>query len=67
QDMIKKMAQGVYDGEFDSLPLDLGNEKTQCEWCDFGCVCQSKDRLREKQKNDFKKEEEKEHGDKLDK
>ncbi|MEG2081847.1 MAG: PD-(D/E)XK nuclease family protein, partial [Oscillospiraceae bacterium] len=67
QEKIRQMAQNVYKGEFDSLPLDLGNEKTQCEWCDFGCVCQSKGRLREKQKNDFKKQEGKENGDKLDK
>lgn len=66
QDKIKEMAKGVYSGEFDSSPLDLGNDKTHCEWCQFGSICQSRDKTKERLKNNFKEMEGKEDGTQMD-
>lgn len=66
KDKVKQMASEVYNGNFDSLPLDLGQDKTACQWCNFGCVCQSKDRTKEKERNNFKEMEAQTDGENMD-
>lgn len=62
KDKIKEMAQAVYAGEFDNLPMDLGGEKTSCEWCGYRAVCQEFDRVKPRQKADFRVKEESDNG-----
>ena len=54
---IKEMAQAVYDGQFDNLPMDLGGEKTSCEWCGYRPICQEFDRIKPRCKADFRVKE----------
>ena len=54
KDKIKEMAQAVYAGQFDNLPMDLGSERTSCEWCGYRPICQEFDRIRPRQKADFR-------------
>ena len=37
-DQLIYMAERVYRGEIDALPLDMGS-KTVCEYCDFSNIC----------------------------
>lgn len=60
QNKIKEMAEGVYSGDFDNLPLDLGSGKTSCDWCGYRCICQEFNRMKPKQKAQFTVKEEKE-------
>ncbi len=53
KDKIKNMAQQVYAGQFDNLPMDLGSEKTACEWCGYRALCLEHDRMKPRQKADF--------------
>ena len=60
KDEIKQMADGIYSGKFDSLPLENDGGFRPCRWCRFASVCQSKDRAREMEKNTFDKMEKEE-------
>jgi ATP-dependent helicase/nuclease subunit B len=57
KEKIKEMAQAVYDGQFDNLPMDLGGEKTSCEWCGYRPICQEFDRIKPRCKADFRVKE----------
>jgi len=54
KDKIKEMAQAVYAGQFDNLPMDLGGERTSCEWCGYRPICQEFDRIKPRQKAEFR-------------
>lgn len=54
---IKEMAQAVYSGQFDNLPMDLGGEKTACEWCGYRAICGHTNRTKPRQKADFRVKE----------
>lgn len=58
KDKIKEMAQAVRAGQFDNLPMDLGNERTNCEWCGYRAICGEFDRVKPRQKADFRVKEE---------
>ena len=62
KDKIKEMAEGVYAGQFDNLPMDLGNEKTACEWCGYRAICREFDRIKPRTKADFRVKEEQSDG-----
>ena len=59
---IKEMAQSVYSGRFDNVPMDLGNERTACEWCGYRAICGEADRIRPRAKADFRIKEEQADG-----
>jgi len=57
KDKIKEMAKAVYAGQFDNLPMDLGNEVTNCAWCGYRAICGEYDRIKPRQKADFRVKE----------
>ena len=57
-DKIKEMAENIYDGNFDNFPMDLGNEKTSCEWCGYRIICREYSRINQRKKADFRIKEE---------
>lgn len=62
KDKIKEMAQAVYAGQFDNLPMDLGGERTSCEWCGYRAICQEFERIKPRQKADFRVKEDEQNG-----
>ena len=54
KEKIKSMAEDVYAGRFDNLPMDLGNDKTSCEWCGYRAVCREFDKKRPREKANFR-------------
>ena len=54
---IGLMAKGVYDGDFDCMPLEKENTKP-CSWCNFKVICQNNEKSRSALKNDFKEKKE---------
>lgn len=61
QNKIKEMAEGVYNGDFDNLPIDLGSGKTSCDWCGYRCICQEFSRMKPREKAQFTVKEEKDN------
>ena len=62
QNKIKEMAQGVYSGKFDNLPLDMGNGVTSCDWCGYRAICREFGRTKQKEKANFTAGEEEKDG-----
>ncbi|MBE6878536.1 MAG: hypothetical protein E7488_05145 [Ruminococcaceae bacterium] len=62
QNKIKEMAENVYGGKFDNLPLDTGNGRTGCEYCGYRAICRDFDRVKPKEKAQFTVKEEKADG-----
>lgn len=60
KDSLKNMAEGIYSGSFDSLPLETGEGMTPCRFCQFATICANKDRKRQLVKNEFNKMEQEE-------
>jgi len=60
-DYVKKeiadMANGVYSGQFDALPLETGDGRKPCTWCRFASICRNSDRKRPMVRNEFAKME----------
>ena len=53
QQKVADMADGIYSGSFDSLPLERRSGRLPCEWCAFSSVCANKTRKKEMEKNNF--------------
>ncbi|MBQ8603479.1 MAG: PD-(D/E)XK nuclease family protein [Oscillospiraceae bacterium] len=60
KDEIKQMADGIYSGKFDSMPLENEGGFRPCRWCRFASVCQNKGKAREMADNQFDKMEKEE-------
>ena len=58
QNKIKEMAQKVYSGSFDNLPLDIGNGRTGCEYCGYRAICRDFGKVKPKEKAQFTVKEE---------
>ena len=54
---IGLMADGIYSGQYDPVPLDLGGENTACRYCPYGAMCHHSDRIRKREKASFGKED----------
>ena len=52
---VKAMAEDVYSGKFECLPLEDASGYKPCRWCLFSSVCQNNDNTRQMKKNDFEK------------
>ncbi len=53
KDEIKQMAENIYSGKFDSLPLEKEGGSRPCRWCRFASVCQNGTKSKEMVKNQF--------------
>ena len=62
QNKVKEMAQNVYGGKFDNLPLDMGNGVTSCDWCGYRAICREFGRTKQKEKAHFTAGEEQADG-----
>ena len=54
KDKIKDMAKDVYNGNFANQPMDLGNERTSCEYCGYRVICREAGATKPRQKADFR-------------
>ena len=57
KDSLKNMANEIYSGKFDSLPLESGEGMIPCRFCPYRTVCANTDRKRAMVKNEFNKME----------
>ena len=57
KDSIANMANEIYTGQFDSLPLETGEGSLPCRFCQFRAICQNTDKKRPMVKNEFAKME----------
>ena len=57
KDNLKNMADGIYSGKFDSMPLEVAEGMTPCRYCQFSSICANKDKKRSMVKNEFNKME----------
>ena len=60
KDNLKNMATEIYDGKFDSLPLETGEGMIPCKFCRYSSVCANTTRKRHMVKNEFNKMEQEE-------
>ena len=60
KDSLKNMADEIYKGNFDSLPLESSEGSVPCRFCRFKAVCGNTDRKRPMVKNEFNKMEQEE-------
>ena len=60
KDSIANMANEIYTGQFDSLPLETGDGSLPCRFCQFSAICQNTDKKRPMVKNEFAKMEQEE-------
>ena len=61
KDRLKNMADEIYKGNFDNLPLESGDGNVPCRYCQFKAVCGNTDRRRPMVKNEFNKMEQEEN------
>ena len=54
---LAHMANGIYSGKFDSMPLETGENMLPCRYCRFKAVCQNSDKKKAMVKNEFAKME----------
>ena len=54
KDKINDMAKDVYNGNFANQPMDLGNERTSCEYCGYRVICREAGATKPRQKADFR-------------
>ena len=54
------MANEIYAGKFDSLPLESGEGMVPCRFCPYSTVCANTDKKRPMVKNEFNKMEQEE-------
>ena len=54
KDKIKDMAKDVYGGNFANRPMDLGGERTSCEYCGYRVICREAGAAKPRQKADFR-------------
>ncbi|MBQ7816859.1 MAG: PD-(D/E)XK nuclease family protein, partial [Oscillospiraceae bacterium] len=66
KEKIKAMAQDVYGGKFDNTPMDLGSDRTNCQWCGYRAICREFGKTKPRLKADFKIKEEKADGKTMD-
>ncbi|MBR5520877.1 MAG: PD-(D/E)XK nuclease family protein [Oscillospiraceae bacterium] len=57
---IKQMAEGIYSGNFDNLPLEKDNGTRQCQWCRYSAMCLHNGKTKAMEKNQFDKMEKEE-------
>ena len=57
KDNLKNMADEIYNGKFDSMPLESGEGMIPCRFCPYSAVCANTDKKRPMVKNEFNKME----------
>ncbi len=60
KDSLKNMTDGIYAGDFNSMPLETGEGILPCRWCRYNTICANKDRKRQMVKNEFNRMEQEE-------
>ena len=60
KDSLKNMADGIYAGDFNSMPLETGEGMLPCRYCHYNTICANKDKKRQMVKNEFNKMEQEE-------